>query len=405
MAYDTSTSRPALRPSMRSSQGSSNVTTLHPFIKWNPHSSSPDMSGYCLNPLRDDVALLDPCSGFMSAGADADLRPGTGKTIACLADHSDVKPGHSDPWEQRYRCKTAPPGGGAIAHTQYKPCVPNQRAKEETRDFRDLIHKEGTRWNSLARSDAALRTRLGGWTSNKKVTPQVTNGHGSSIVPKFVLQHSEDTCSRDALVHKFMYTSSIQRAYEDVPWDSKLPPKLQPPESTLEKMPDPISQHFTLKRYEPKPEIWQLTGDMWDRFQTRVFHGQKKPLTFISPYPHMDHIPGYCGFTGSVNTEDIDNPGGVFTPFTKVRTLQPRYTNTAHTPNIPGYTGRVHWIAIHPANSNLPSPPSYTDKKMNGSLIGSRTGSAYKHQGPLSKMITTVSPCNPYNKLEKGIVS
>ncbi|KAM7071288.1 LOW QUALITY PROTEIN: protein SPMIP7 [Acridotheres tristis] len=26
-----------------------------------------------------------------------------------------------------------------------------------------------------------------------------------------------------------------------------------------------------------------------------------------------------------------------------------------HTPNIPGYTGKVHWSATHPANSNLPS--------------------------------------------------
>ncbi|XP_040209253.1 spermatogenesis-associated protein 48 [Rana temporaria] len=386
----------------------SNVTAPPPSMRWNPHSTSPAMSGYCLNPLRDDVPLLDPCSGFMSAGADADLRPGTGKSIPCLADQSDVKPGNSDPWErtahwQSNRCKTAPPRGAISNPTQHQLCVPRQRSMEG--DYRDFIHKERTAWNSVVRSDTALRAHLGGWTSNMKVTPQVTNGHGSSILPKFVLQHSEANCSRDALVHKRMYTSSTQRSYEAVPWDVKLPPKLQPPESTLEKMPDPISQHFTLKRYEPEPEIWQVTGGMWDRFQTRVFHGQKKPLTFISPYPRMDHIPGYCGFTGSVNTEDIDNPREVFTPFTKIRTLQPRYTETAHTPNIPGYTGRVHWIAIHPANSNLPSPPSYADKKMNGSLIGSRSGSAYKHQGPLSKMVTTVSPCNPYNKVEKEMLS
>ncbi|XP_072268204.1 protein SPMIP7 isoform X2 [Pyxicephalus adspersus] len=392
--YDTLLTGPALPRS--------NMTTQNPFIKYNPYSTSPDMSGYCLNPLRDDMPLVDPCSGFMSAGADADLRPGTGRKIPCLVDRTDVKPGHNDPREQRKRCKTAPPSGLVSSYTQRN--ISSQRFKDEEY-LKDLIHKEGTKWNSVARSDAALRAKLGGWTSNVKVIPQVTNGHGSPLLPKFILQHSDDSCSRDTLVHKFMYTSSTQRSYEDVPWDIKLPPKLQPPESTLEKMPDPISQHFTQRRYEPEPEIWQVAGGMWDRFQTRVFHGQKKPLTFKSPYPRMDHIPGYCGFTGSVNTEDIDNPRAVFTPFTKVRTLQPRYTNTANTPNIPGYTGRVHWIATHPANSNLPSPPSSADKKMNGSLIGSKTGSAYNHQGPISKMITTVSPYNPYNKVDKEIIS
>ncbi|XP_018413550.1 PREDICTED: uncharacterized protein C7orf72 homolog [Nanorana parkeri] len=395
----TSTSGPAVRPSMPSFQDPSNVTTHYPFIKYNPHSTSPDMPGYCLNPHRDDVPLIDPCSGFMSAGADADLRPGTGKTIPCLADQIDVKPLHNDPWErtsQGIRCTTAPPSGTVTSQTQYKP----REARDED-DFRHFFHKEGSKWNSVARSDTALRAKLGGWTSNMKVTPRVISGHDSSIFPKFALQHvTVDACSRDASVQKCMYTSSTQRAYGDVPWDIKLPPKLQHPEDTLEKMPDPVSQHFTLKRYEPKPEIWQVTVGMWDRFQTRVFHGQKKPVTFISPYPRMDHIPGYCGITGSVNSEDIDNPPAVFAPFTKVRTLQPRYTNTAHTPNIPGYTGRVHWIAIHPANSNLPSPPSSADKKMNGSLVGSGTDSPYKHQGPLSKMITTVLPCNPYNKVE-----
>lgn len=37
----------------------------------------------------------------------------------------------------------------------------------------------------------------------------------------------------------------------------------------------------------------------------------------------------HSGFTGSVNAEDIDNPTADFTPFTKVRNLQPPYTNTA----------------------------------------------------------------------------
>lgn len=138
----------------------SNVTAQRSFIRWNPHATGPDLPGYSLSPLRDDVPLLDPCSGFMSAGADADLRTGSGRSIPCLADESDVKPVHSDPWGQSMRCKTTPLGRNVIAHTRYKPPVP--RCEQAMGEMTQLIHKRGTTWNSVARSDAALRAKLGG---------------------------------------------------------------------------------------------------------------------------------------------------------------------------------------------------------------------------------------------------
>ncbi len=49
------------------------------------------------------------------------------------------------------------------------------------------------------------------------------------------------------------------RAYEDVDWDSKLPPRHKPPTTTLEKMADPVSQRFVLKRYHSRPELWQVS--------------------------------------------------------------------------------------------------------------------------------------------------
>ncbi|XP_073534494.1 protein SPMIP7 isoform X2 [Phyllobates terribilis] len=354
-------------------------TSREPFGSFRPLAGSPELSGCCLHPLRDDVPIVDPCSGLASAGADADLRPLTGRTIPCLLDLSDVKPQQRDPWQQR--CQTAPPGGSIAA---------------------GAIHKAASRWNTVPRSDAALRATLGGWTSKEKAIPQVTRGPGTSLMQTFVLQtKSSVSCSRDDLVRKFMYTSSTQRAYEDVPWDVKLPAKVQPPDPTIEKMPDSISHRFTLKRYESQPGVWQVAGGMWDRFQTRMFHGHKKPLAFISPYPRMEHIPGYCGFTGSTNPEDIDNPDANFTHFTTMRTVQPQYTDTAHTPNIPGYTGRVHWLAIHPAHSNPQSYLSYSDTTMDRFFTRRRTATAFKHQGPISRMVTTVSPCNPFNKVEK----
>ncbi|VTJ88602.1 Hypothetical predicted protein, partial [Marmota monax] len=47
-------------------------------------------------------------------------------------------------------------------------------------------------------------------------------------------------------------------AYEAVPWDKMLPPKLDPEITTVEKAADLISQCFTLKRYERVPAITQV---------------------------------------------------------------------------------------------------------------------------------------------------
>lgn len=49
------------------------------------------------------------------------------------------------------------------------------------------------------------------------------------------------------------------RGYEDVDWDSKLPPRHEPPTSSLEKMADPVRQCFVLKRYHSRPELWQVS--------------------------------------------------------------------------------------------------------------------------------------------------
>ncbi|XP_073405952.1 protein SPMIP7 isoform X2 [Dendrobates tinctorius] len=321
-------------------------TTREPYVRSRPRAGSPELSGCCVHPLRDDVPIVDPCSGLVSAGADADLMPLTGRTIPCLPDLSDVKPQQVDPRQQQ-RCQTAPPGGPMATRA---------------------IPKAAPGWNAARTADAALRAALGGWTSKEKAIPQVTRGPRSSLTQTFMLQLKNDiSSSRDDLVRKFMYTSSTQRAYEDVPWDVKLPAKVQPPDTTLEKMPDSISHRFSVKRYESQPAVWQVAGEMWDRFQTRMFLGHKKPLAFISPYPRMEHIPGYCGFTGSTNPEDIDNPDASFTHFTTMRTVQPQYTDTAQF------------------------------------LTGRRAGTSFKLQGPISRMVTTVSPRNPFNKVEKDI--
>ncbi|XP_007469597.1 PREDICTED: uncharacterized protein C7orf72-like [Lipotes vexillifer] len=102
---------------------------------------------YPLFPLRDDVPLGDTCSGFVSPGGDANLKPGIGRTIPSLVDFSDVKPQHRVPR----------PDTGFQATLKRKKML-----------LEEL--KQDRRWNSRAVPDISIRARLGGWTSPLRVT-------------------------------------------------------------------------------------------------------------------------------------------------------------------------------------------------------------------------------------------
>lgn len=94
---------------------------------------------YPLFPLRDDVPLHDACSGFLSPGGDADLKPGVGRTIPSLVDFSDVKPQHRVPRPD----------------TGFQTTL-----KRKTVLLEEL--KQDRRWNSRAVPDISIRARLGG---------------------------------------------------------------------------------------------------------------------------------------------------------------------------------------------------------------------------------------------------
>ncbi|KAI4543944.1 hypothetical protein MG293_006738 [Ovis ammon polii] len=264
---------------------------------------------YPLFPLRDDVPLHDACSGFLSPGGDADLKPGVGRTIPSLVDFSDVKPQHRVPRPD----------------TGFQTTL-----KRKTILLEEL--KQDRRWNSRAVPDISIRARLGGWTSPLKVTPsQPRHGEHSVNYPytfdeeatctdngEPVLQSNKKYSAKDSF-----YKSSTQKAYEMVPWDKMLPPKLDPEETTVEKAADPVSHCFTLKRYEGLPAITQST-----------------------------------------NADDIDNPCGDITSLAKPRSSEIRYTNSSRSANIPGYTGKVHFTATHPANSDRPSATPSPDSEV-----------------------------------------
>lgn len=122
------------------------------FLKFHPYPPStvpdyhlhypyPPPSGplYPLFPLRDDVPLADPCSGFLSPGGDADLKPGVGRTIPSLVDFSDVKPQHRVP----------------------RPDAGLPRTLKRQNDVPEEL-KRDRRWNSRAIPDISIRARLGG---------------------------------------------------------------------------------------------------------------------------------------------------------------------------------------------------------------------------------------------------
>lgn len=94
---------------------------------------------YPLFPLRDDVPLGDPCSGFMSPGGDAELKPGIGRTIPSLVGFSDVKPQQRVPRPD----------------TGFQTTLKRQKILLE-----EL--KQDRKWNSRATSDISIRARLGG---------------------------------------------------------------------------------------------------------------------------------------------------------------------------------------------------------------------------------------------------
>ncbi|XP_043920760.1 spermatogenesis-associated protein 48 isoform X2 [Protopterus annectens] len=344
------------------------------FIKCTPPIIPLHVEGPLVAPLRDDVPLIDPCSGFMSAGGDADLQPG-GRRISPMVEKG-LKPN-----------ETIPNAPGRAQTPPVRPSAPED----------DL--GEGKQWNSSAVLEAALRARLGGWTSSVRVSPAPPKELCSLSAHRFTFnvnptaKHSADAASenwRDEAARRYMYSSSAKRSYGNVPWDVKLPPRIKPPSSTKEKMADPVSQRFTLKRYQPEAEIWQAFGNAWDSFQTRTPSTVTKPITF--------------GCVGAENLEDIDNPDKEIICFTIPRTFQPQYTSTAHRPNIPGYTGKVHWTAVHPAHSKLPTPIFSTTTETPVYIPNSGSQLSFKKQGPFSRMVTTVSPFNPFNKVEEETI-
>ncbi|XP_058039356.1 spermatogenesis-associated protein 48 [Ahaetulla prasina] len=350
------------------------------FLKINPFLPPEDKS-YLLAPHRDDVPIINTSSGFVSPGGKVDRQ---------ILDNKDYEPLQD----------------GKDTHSSQQASAFCRRS--QVRDRNALLLKErnqNQRWNSRAVPDISVRSRLGGWTSPVKVIPHPPKAKENFIPHTFVFHVDTDVQSsdpssepcRDKRALKYMYTSTTQRGYEEVPWDNMLSPKVRPSHSRLQPMMD-IS---TSKRYEPVEEISQVVGGLWDRFQKRMFTVPHRPIQFVSPSSRTQHIPLYTGCIGSENSEDIDNPFVDLITYNRVHTTVPHYVKSSHSPNTLGYTGKVHWSATQPVNSNLPPTLPSIISRMYGYLAEEGQPKEFPHWGPMSQIVTTTEPQNSFNKKEK----
>ncbi|XP_028279853.1 spermatogenesis-associated protein 48 [Parambassis ranga] len=313
-----------------------------------------------LAPLRDDIPLLDPCSGQLSAGAEVDLGiKGRQRFINFqhVASALWVPPGF------RERPQTAPNPSGI--------CV-------------DL--RQDKAWNSRGISDAALRARLCGSANLHSLQTSAKQVTTDTSLPDKHAGPQDQTSRTDSsqAVRRFIYTSATQRSYEEVGWDIKLPRRLKAPETTLETLADPVSERPSSRRYHSRPQLWQSVGAEWNRRQLRSRNDAKKPVTFCSGYPRSGQIPLYTGTIGSENMDRIDNKDEEFHPLTLKRSIVPAYTPTAHRTTIPGYTGKAAFT-----NSVLAASCPEGSSGESGRRV-------FVHVAPLSQMVTTTTPCNPF---------
>ncbi|XP_053477099.1 spermatogenesis-associated protein 48 isoform X2 [Ictalurus furcatus] len=297
-----------------------------------------------LAPLRDDVSLTEPHSGLLSP---SDTFPHT----VCSAA----------PWDPRAaRHPAHTPAFGPAAGTRHTSASKPRDSRLELTDRKYHSSRE--------RPDPGSTSLLG--------CEDLKRDTCTSVPPKLM-----DKALR------YIYTSEAQRGYENIDQDSKL----KPPLCILEKMADPVSQRFTLKRYHSRPELWQTIGPHWNRHQIRASYNVKKPFSFTSPCPKSGQIPLYCGVIGSENMDNIEIPEKDFIPLTVRRTVLPPDTPTAHRPTIPGYTGKALHDRPHTVATSQPS--SMLTHQTTGS---SSTPSSYGRQAPLSRMLITVKPGNPF---------
>jgi len=341
------------------------------FVKFNRNSTAPH-SGYSLAPHRDNHPVVDPTSGLVSAGKDADDGETTAGSIVKLVTQSVIS---------------------KDVETDSRPQTPTDPDSPWNKE----VDEGGveSRWNSRKKSEIAIRASFGGWTSEQKV--EAESKEEDSLKTGDFNFNSKD--QNDTIAKNYMYRSTTQKNYEAVDWDAKLARKIRPCTTTKEKRADRITMQLNVfpKRYEASPDIYQKIGSSWDKVQTRRSIDNTKP-DFKSHFSRIKQIPGYQGCAGAYNIEEKDECNVKMRPFTTMRSVKPRPPVNAGRVDLPGYTGRHHWLsAIAPNQSNHSRSVSASTYR---EITRRPQYSIWSRQGPFSKMVTTVPPNNPFNRID-----
>lgn len=340
------------------------------FKKWN------DDGEYHANaPYRTFDNIVDPTSGFVSVGGDVDRKTG----------HTQIR---SLVQLNKTPQAVTPRGQSSI---RKDVAAPPELKREAT-----WSPGAPTMWNSKKTLDISIRSKLGGWTSDVDPREAASNRpHGSKLTSP-----EGKRSSRDQLALKYMYGTSTQRGYEEVPWDHFTPAKQWAPTTTAEDKPDQISQRWQNKRYDSKAQEWQAVGRGLDWFLPRKCYYKDQPINFSSPCPRRDQIPLYSGCIGAENLDEMDNAQQPFKPYTVMRSAVPKPSDTAHRPNIPGYEGCTLWQGYYaPAHSQHRQYLQPTTKAMHKEHPA-ESPAEHKRNGQMSKMVTLVPPCNPFNSVK-----
>ncbi|XP_014870284.1 uncharacterized protein C7orf72 isoform X2 [Poecilia latipinna] len=277
-----------------------------------------------LAPFRDDVPLLDPCSGHLSAGARVQL--------------------------------------GIQSRTEFID------------PFSQWLRKRPQTTASLSVQGSAVPTQSQRTAATLCSLPEKHAGHLASSSSSACCSCSDDS----AALRRYIYTSSTQRSYEEVNWGMKFSRSPNAAGATLERRADPVSERTSSRRYSSRPQLWQSAGAEWNRRQLRRRNDARKPISFCSRYARSGQIPSFTT-TGSENMDDIDNMEADFQPLTVKRSVTPSYTPTAHRTTMPAFTGK----GVH-------APPAAEEVSISGVTRGR------ERAAPLSRMVTSVTPCNPY---------